>query len=157
MIPAILKKYDKEFPHFDDGRINYTNTTAAAALNILLQHSKQLLILKRSSAVSISPNSWSTLTGYLDELKTVKEKALEEIAEETGINADMISSIIEKKSIKFTDNVYGKNWTIFPVVVFLKYKPAVRLNWENKSYKWIKFSEIEKHQLRFFKKVHKPL
>ena len=86
---------------------------------------------------------WNTIAGYLDELKPVKDKILEEVSEELGINENGILSIKLGESYKFTDNKINKTWIICPVLILLKEKINIKLDWEHTEYKWIEPDEVK--------------
>lgn len=93
--------------------------------------------MKRSEKVGAYKGKWNTVTGYLDELKTICEKALEELQEELGLSRKDILQIKLGTSYEFFDPRVKKTWLVHPVLVELKQKPDIKLDWENTEYKWI--------------------
>ena len=95
----------------------------------------------------MSPNfiftMWNTVAGYLDEVKPVREKVFEEMREEVGVGEESISSIHFGRPCRFTDERMGKTWIVYPVLVELKEKPEIRLDWEHTGYTWIKPEELK--------------
>lgn len=137
----IIKKYEKDLPHFPDGRIDYSNADEAPTVICFLKHKEKILMLKRSSKVQTHKNMWSTVAGYLDEPKPILEKALQEVKEETKIDMGKISSISKGGSIRIEDE--DKTWVSHPILVELKEKPKVEINWEHTDYKWVKMDEAK--------------
>lgn len=143
-VPKIIKKFSESLPRFPDGRINYSSSDEAFVLICFVTHEDEILILKRSDEVEFYRGKWNVISGYLDELKPVHKKALEEIQEELEIEKDEISSIKVERPWKFEDSNLQKNWIVFPILAKLKRKPKINLNWENTDFKWIKTHELKK-------------
>lgn len=145
----VIKKFDKKLPKFSDGRINYSFSEEAPVISVFIKCKKEILLLKRSRKVSNYRGQWNALGGFLDELKPIKEKVLEEIKEETGVDKNNLKRIYfgGKKIIK--DDKINKTWLLFPVVVELKSKPEIKLDWENSDYRWITFDEIDNFKTVF--------
>ena len=142
-IPEIIRELDKKMPHFPDGRINFSDSSFGIAINVIIENEGHILILKRSNKVAISKEKWAVIGGHYDELKTIKEKVLEEIFEETRISEGSIKSMELKKEYEFFDNTISRKWIIFPVLVRLFKKPEIRLDWEHTEYKWIFPDELD--------------
>ncbi|KXA97648.1 hypothetical protein AKJ38_00635 [candidate division MSBL1 archaeon SCGC-AAA259I14] len=142
-IPEIVKKSHRELPHFSDGRVDYSDADKAPTVITFLKHENKFLLLKRSDKVRTYKNKWCVVAGYLDELKPVGEKALEEVKEETGIREDEISEIYSGESFMFEDE--NKTWISHPVLMELKEKPDVVLDWEHTEYKWVKERDLDKY------------
>lgn len=138
-----IEEFAEKLPKFPDGRIDYSNSNAAPVITVFIKHKDKILLLKRSGKVSTYQRKWNTVAGYLDELKPIKEKILEEIQEELGISEDNILSIHIGETYKFTDAEANKTWIVHPVLVELKIKPEIKLDWEHTEYKWIKPEELK--------------
>ena len=143
----ILKKFHEKLPKFPDGRIDYTESDTAPVVSIFVKHREEILILKRSEKVSTYQGKWNNIGGYLDEFKDVKQKVLEELREETGIEEEMIASIKTGKFSEFSDKILNKTWLIHPFIVELKEKPEIKLDWEHTEYRWIKPEEISEFDI----------
>ena len=140
---ATIKKFANKLPKFPDGRIDYSNSDIAPVITVFVKHEDKILLLKRSDKVRVYQGKWNTVAGYLDELKPIYEKALEEIQEELGINKDNILSFHIGEPYEFTDTKVSKSWIIHPVLVELKKKPDIKMDWEHTEYKWIKPEELK--------------
>lgn len=86
---------------------------------------------------------WNGISGYIDEIKTIEEKALEEIWEETKIPKSIISNIKIGKPFKLKDAKIKKTWILCPVLVELTKLPKIKLDSENVEYKWIYANQIK--------------
>ncbi len=114
---------------------------------VFLRYEDEILLLKRSEKVDTHKNRWGVVTGYLDELKPVIEKAFEEMREETGVTKDQIFSIERGKIYKFDggDTIYISH----PFLMKLKDKVDVDLSWEHNDYKWVNIKNVENYLPKF--------
>jgi isopentenyldiphosphate isomerase len=128
---------NKKVKKFPDGRIDYSNSNIAPVITVFLRYKDEILLLKRSDKVRTYQGKWNTVAGYLDDLKPIREKILEEIQEELGIKKNDISSIQIGKIYKFTDTKIDKTWIVHPALAELKNKPDIKLDSEHTEYKWI--------------------
>jgi isopentenyldiphosphate isomerase len=138
-----VEEFSKKLPKFKDERINYSNSDTAPVITVFLRYRDRILLLKRSNKVLTYKGKWNAIAGYLDEIKSIREKVLEETKEEIGIREDNISSFFIGESYKFKDEKISKTWIIYPVVVELKNEPEIKLDWEHTEYKWIKSEELD--------------
>ena len=143
-ILKIIEEFDKRLPKFPDGRIDYSKSNKAPVIIIFVKYKDKILLLKRSNKVSNYRGKWNTVAGYLDELKPIHKKVLEELNEELGITKNEILSINIGKFYEFTDIDINKTWLILPILVELKEIPSIKLDWEHIEFKWIKEEELTK-------------
>jgi len=137
-----IREMSRKLPKFTDGRIDYSKSKMAPVLSIFVKQGKDILLLKRSSKVGNYKEKWSTVNGYLDEIKPIEEKVFEELEEEIGITKSMISSIDIKELFKFKDENLDKVWLIYPVIVELKEKTKIKLDFEHTDFKWVRKEDI---------------
>ena len=142
-VPGILKDFNERLPHFSDGRINYSNSDEAPTVVAFLKYKNEMLVLKRSNKVRTHEGKWSVVAGYLDELKPVSKKIIEEIKEETGIGEDKIRSLKMGEVRKFYDD--KKTWISHPFLIELKEKPEVELDWEHTDFEWVKIEKAKRY------------
>ena len=140
---ATIKEFANKLPKFPDGRIDYSNSDVAPVITVFLKYKDKILLLKRSVKVRAYQGKWNTVAGYLDEARPIYEKVAEEINEELNLNKDNISSIHTGMSYKFIDTKINKTWLIHPVLIELKNKPVIRLDWEHTEYRWVKPKELK--------------
>ncbi len=141
-IQKIVKDFYNTLPKFDDGRIDYSKSNRRPILTCFLKYEDKILLLKRSDIVGNGKEKWSTVTGYLDELIDIDEKAYIEVKEETGINRSLITEIHKGEVYEFTDDI---TWVIYPVLFVLSKKPNIILNWEHTEYDWIYPEDMNKY------------
>lgn len=138
-----VEGFAKKLPKFPDGRINYSNSNIAPVVTVFVKYKDKILLLKRSDRVRMYQGKWFAVAGHLDELKSLHKKAMEELQEEAGIKKNNILSIHIGKPYRFTDVDVNNTWIIHPVLVKLKNRPSIKLDWEHTEYKWIKPEELK--------------
>ncbi len=137
-----IQWFADRLPKFNDGRINYANAGKAPVINVFIECGGEILLLKRSDKVRAYQGKWNSLGGYLDEVKPLRQKVLEELQEELGITESMIQSIDFGEPFEFIDSDIKKTWIIHPALAHLKEKPHIKLDWEHTEYRWIKPEEL---------------
>lgn len=141
----ILKKIQalsNKLPKFKDGRINYTDSVMAPIVLVFVKYRGKFLLVKRSKKVLHYNEMWNAVSGYMDELKPLRKKAIEEIKQELGIKEVDIGAVTVGKSYSYEDKEIDKIWLICPVMVSLSKRPTIKLDYENSEYRWIAPEEI---------------
>lgn len=139
-----LRELAEKLPKFPDGRIDYTNSDTAVVVSVVVKCKGKVLLLKRSDKVLTYKGVWGVVAGYLDEIRSVEEIALKEIYEEIGVSMDNVSKLVKGATYTFTDE---KTWIVCPVLVELRKKPELKLDWENTEYRWIERDKISEFEL----------
>ena len=138
----LLRRFDKEYDHFPDGRINYSGAPEAVVISVFLESEGDILLLKRSQKVGTYAGRWNSVAGYLDELKTAEQIAANELREEVGLSGEALASIQEYASYSFTDSDLGRTWHTVPVLAKAMGRPEITLDWEHTEYVWIKPAQL---------------
>ncbi|MFH1643185.1 MAG: NUDIX domain-containing protein [Patescibacteria group bacterium] len=146
-ILEIIKEFYDNLPKFPDGRIDYSNSNIAPVVIVFIQYKKKLLLLKRSEKGLNYNGKWSVVAGFLDEVRSVQDKVIEEVQEEVGIQKDDILSIHIGKPYHFEDEEIGKTWVKCPVLIKLKSQIHPRLDWEHDEYRWIEEEELREFDI----------
>jgi len=146
-IIEIIKEFSKKLPKFPDGRINYSNSKKAPVITAIVKYKDKILLLKRSHNVSTYKGKWQVVAGYLDEIKSIKEKVLEELREEIRVEENIIDKIIIGDYFEFEDSDIGKTWIVIPVLVELKEKPKISIDREHTNFRWITLKELRKYDI----------
>tara|TARA_Y100000310_G_scaffold331192_1_gene404321 strand:- start:702 stop:1310 length:609 start_codon:yes stop_codon:yes gene_type:complete len=144
---ALLRSNKSKLPLFEDGRINYHGVRKTPVVTIFIKFESEILLLQRSEKVAHYRGKWNTVAGHLDEVKTVWEKAAEELSEEVGITSSHIASVKMGVPFKYVDESIDKEWFIHPVLVELKDKPAIVLDWEHTQFVWITPGELSGYDI----------
>lgn len=138
-----IKEFANKLPKLPDGRIDYHNSDTAPVVDVFVKYQDRILLLKRSDKVGTYQGKWNCISGYLDEVKSIYQKALEEIKEELDIDRDNVLSMRLGETYSFTDERIGKTYIVHPILVELKNQPAIRLDFEHTEYRWIKPEELK--------------
>jgi len=145
-IAEIIRTFSENLPKFPDGRINYSTSSSAPVIIIFVKVDEEILILRRSNKVSNYQGQWSGSAGFLDDEGSIQEKVFEELITEIGVAREQLQKLIVKIKIceyyEFRDENSGKTWIKTPVLVELREKPVVNLDWEHDEYQWIQIDEL---------------
>ncbi len=140
-----LKEFSKTMPKLQDGRIDYHNAKKAFVITCFAKYNDEILLLKRSNNVWTYKSKWNVVAGYLDEIKPIKQKALEELYEETQITEDKVKKIKIAEPFEFHDKDIKTTFIVHPVLMELKEKPKIKLDFEHTEAKWVKRGDIGKY------------
>ena len=138
----IIRELARELPSFPDGRIDYTNAKICPVVTVFIKHKDEILLLKRSDKVTAYKGKWATVGGYIDEVKEVKEKVLEELREELGVLPSQIEHLHIASPYESKDPNIGVTWLVHPAIAVVKEKPVINLDWEHTESRWIKPHEM---------------
>lgn len=146
-LPDYLSEFAKTLPKFEDGRIDYSTSKKAAVVTCFIEFNNKVLLLKRSDKVSTYQGLWNTVAGYWDELIPLKLKVEKELSEEVGIKQKDIQKFKFAKPFEFFDETVNRIWIIHPVMIILKNKVNIKIDWEHTEYKWIDPDNITKYDV----------
>ncbi len=132
-----LEKFNSELPHFPDGRIDYSDAETALVVGIIVLRGDKLMLVKRSQNVSFYPSKWNWVSGFIDEVKPLREFVEQELQEETGITHPQIKDIVSVQRVTIVDKELGKTWLIYPVIAELGVGAEPELDWEADEYAWV--------------------
>src|SRR3989344_7265314 len=90
------------------GQVDYTNIRYAPVINCVLKYGVKILLVERSSEMRLYPGLWNGIAGFLDDDKSVEEKAAEEIREETGLSKENIVKITRGNIFEVDAPTYNK-------------------------------------------------
>ncbi|MFQ5541256.1 MAG: NUDIX domain-containing protein [Candidatus Binatia bacterium] len=136
-VKQLLKDFAEKLPRFPDGRIDYSTSDRAPVLTCFVKFADKLLLLKRSDRVRTHRGKWNTVAGYIDEPKPIREKALEELSEEIGVSEKDVRQFKMGRPYDFFDPDSKKTWLVHPMMVELKQRPKIKLDWEHTEFTWI--------------------
>lgn len=127
------------------GQVDYTNIRYAPTVNIVVTFKGKIFCVKRSSDMRLYPNYWDWICGFLDDSKSIEEKAHEEISEELGLQPNDIDSLT--RGAPWIDEApeYEKTWLVIPVLAKVK-TDTFTLDWEASEGRW--FNPRELHTLQ---------
>lgn len=142
-----VKKLFKKLPKMSTGEIDYTDSSVAVVVTVFVKYKEKILLVKRSQKVSGYRGKWNAISGYVDEIRPIKEIALKEISEEIGIKPSNVKKLTKGNEYTFSDKKEAKRWIVCPYLAELNKKPNIKLDWENTAYKWIDPKQIVKFDI----------
>lgn len=128
------------------GQVDYTHIRRAPVINCVVKFNDKILIVKRSASLNFYPNYWNGISGFLDDGRSVEEKAKDELKEELGIVEQDIISIKQGEVFEQEEEKYDKLWVVHPVLIEIIHDSII-LDWEAQDFKWIKVEEAKKYNL----------
>ncbi|HET8991655.1 MAG TPA: NUDIX domain-containing protein [Candidatus Saccharimonadales bacterium] len=131
----------KHFGLYKNQGINYTDADIAPIVMCTIKVGDQILIVKRANNLADANAYWSTVNGFIDQIKDVREIASNELDEELGLKVAVTNiNVASSYTLKNTDE--KRQYIVFPCLIELQTKPPIVLNGENTEYRWIKPEEI---------------
>lgn len=108
----------------------------------IVKFQDKILLLKRTSTRTSSPNKWQPVSGFIKEREPAEDAVLREIKEETGLDGT-----IEKKGKVFEiSDDYGR-WIIMPFLVSVNSNIVEIDSGEHSEYSWVRPKEIHNFDL----------
>lgn len=109
-----------------------------------LEHSDQILILRRSSKVGTYRRSWAGVSGYMETADI--EQAFTEIAQETQLYRKDLKLIKKGKPLEVIDRSLNRKWIVHPFLFHVKAPEKIKIDWEHTETRWIKPNELSKYE-----------
>jgi len=118
------------------------------AINSVVRYEDQILLLKGPRRITeCGEDDWSCLECPADNVSLVKQRALADLQEETGISVSSVEHFTEREKIEITDKETGKTVTIYPTIIDLKEKPEVKLGAGRTEFKWVPREELSRYDV----------
>ena len=111
-----------------------------------LQHGDRVLLLRRSQEVHTHQGKWAGVSGSIEAASPLGQ-AVQEIREETGLEADGFRLVRRGRPLDVGDTEHGVQWLVHPFLFSIKDPSLVRLNWENTESRWIDPGEMEQFEV----------
>ena len=90
--------------------------------------------------------SWSRISGIIENNEKPIDRAMIEIYEEIGIKKDKIAFFKSEERIKNSLPQYENHeWEVFSFL-FETDDVKIKLNWENSEFKWIEVNEMKNYK-----------
>jgi len=128
------------------GQVDYTRARWAPVINCLVKYKNKFLLVQRNKSLNFYPGLWNGISGFLDDKRSLEQKAKNEIKEELGISSNNIKKIRLGKVFDQEERKYGKTWIVHPVLVEIN-TDRIKLDWEAKKYKLVSLIETRKLKL----------
>lgn len=146
-IEEIVADIAKDLPKFPDGRIDYTHAKRSPVINAAVFYGDELIITRRSDKLKFYPGLWNGVSGFIDEIKPIEQIVSKELEEELGIEQGQIERIVTGELIERKSTKHDRVWMIYPVLVELKQKPVIKLDWEHSEYAWIRPDDLKNYEI----------
>ena len=105
----------------------------------VVKYKDKILILKRHSKRSCSPDKWQPVSGYFKEKESAEGAVLREVKEETGLDG----KIVKVGKVFENEDKWG-TWITKPFLVEVNSNKVKLDPKEHSEYKWIKPEEFSK-------------
>ena len=89
----------------------------------------KILVVQRNPNMRLYPGYWNGISGFLDDQKSLKKKAYQEVEEETGLSSKQILSFRLGTIFNQEESKYKKTWIVHPVLVEVS-TSDIKLDWE---------------------------
>jgi 8-oxo-dGTP diphosphatase len=122
------------------GQVDYAHVRYAPVLSAVVVCRGKVLLLRRSAGMRSYPNHWCGISGYLDDNRSVEDKARQEMLEEAGITPDRILSMQRGTVLLQEAPDDGKSWLVVPVFARVRDR-RYRLDWESQAAGWFSITE----------------
>ena len=133
-----LKKYGL----YEGRAVNYTDADLAPIVMCTITCGDEILLVKRGYGLADAEGCWSTVNGFIDEVKPVSHIAMQELREELGL--DVAPEAIKVRESYALQNPKEKRiYIVFPCLVELGTKPKITLDREHTDYTWIRRAQLE--------------
>ncbi|MCR4279895.1 MAG: HD domain-containing protein [Candidatus Komeilibacteria bacterium] len=120
---------------YEGTRVDYTNMKLAPVINCLVTYQGKILLVQRSETLNFYPGLWNGISGFLDDSKSPRQKAYEELAEELSIKAESVVEMKVGASFRVSDDTMDKIWDVHPILVEID-SDEIHLDREAQAYDW---------------------
>lgn len=127
----------KNYPRFNDGRVDYTNERTCFVLNCVVVCGERVLLTRRGADVIAYPNTLNGISGFIDDTSiSLDDQAKMELTEELQMPAAILKSIKFSEPFIQADDTINREWHVYAGLVELTQEFTPVLNWENKTAEW---------------------
>jgi hypothetical protein len=133
-----LRTGDRVRVDADAGAIDLPDVRDRAVVTVFLRNRGRVLVVRRSERVGSLRGKWSGVSGYLEGDEDPRQRAAQEVREETGMTD--VRFVAEGPSVISRDR--GTAYVVHPFL-FDAPRRDVRLDWENVESRWVRVEEID--------------
>lgn len=145
-LPGWLRAAAKKYGAFNDGRVDYTEADIAPTVMCTVSCGDEILLAKRGFGLADAEGKWSTINGFIDEIKPVAKQAAQEVREELGLKITP-AQVTVRPSYTLSNPQEKRRYIIFPCLITLAKKPIIKLDREHTEFVWISRSELESYDI----------
>lgn len=106
----------------------------------------KIALLKRRRSLVHDSGLWHCITGFLEAGVTPKQQALDELFEETGLQAEDLLDLRHGPDLVLADGA-GNPWRVHTFTVSTSQR-RLRMDWEHESYRWTSASKVRRFSNR---------
>jgi len=132
-----LRPGDRVVVDADADEVLLPDVKARPVVSVLLRNRGRVLLVQRSGKVGSFRGRWSAVSGYLEGDEDPRERARQEVREETGIRGARFRHAGRAVLARHEDTIYLVHPFLFDVP-----SRRVRLDWENVAHRWIRPAEV---------------
>lgn len=141
-----LEKALVKYGIYEGKAVNYTYAAKAPIVMCTVVCGDKLLLVKRGYGLADAEGYWSTVNGFIDEVKPVKEIAQQEAKEELGLYVSL-NDIKVAKSYTLENPKEKRKYIVFACLITLKSKPKIILDREHTDYAWITRNQLKSYEM----------
>lgn len=141
-----LEKALQKYGLYEGRGINYTHAKLAPIVMCTVVCREEILLVKRGYGLADAEGYWSTVNGFIDEIKPVREIACQELQEELDLT-------VPNGDIRVGHSYTVKNpkekrlYVVFPCLVEVPSKPDIKLDSEHTEYRWVRREEVPRYHI----------
>lgn len=142
-VSSALEKYGI----YQGNSVNYTDARIAPIVMCTVLYGSELILVKRGYGLADAEGYWSTINGFIDEARPVKEIVIKELKEELGLEVTK-NDIRVGKSYTLRNPKEKKAYIVFPCLIIIKgRRPKITLDKEHIDYAWIKRQQLKDFEI----------
>lgn len=145
-LPSWLAKALKQYGLYEGKAVNYTHADTAPIVMCTVVCGNELLLVKRGYGLADAEGYWSTVNGFIDEIKPVKEIARQELKEELGLKV-RLNDIKVAKSYTLENPKEKRKYIVFACLITLETKPEIVLDREHTDYAWTTRAQLKDYEM----------
>lgn len=145
-LPAWLKQAREKYGLYENRGVNFTHADTAPIVMCTVLCDDEILLVKRGYGLADAEGYWSTVNGFIDEIKPVKEIAQQEAKEELGLYVSL-NDIKVAQSYTLENPKEKRKYIVFACLITLKSKPEIMLDHEHTDYAWVTREQIKDYEM----------
>ena len=126
--------------------VDYTHAKIAPIVMCTVIFKNKILIAKRGYGLADAEGYWSTVNGFIDEMRPVKQIAQQEVRQELGLKVKA-EQIFVATSYTLKNPKEKRTYIVFPCLVVLNKLPKIELDHEHTDYSWISRDQLEDYEI----------
>lgn len=134
---ALVAEFGEGLPRLPGGRVDYSRARRVPLMVCFVECQGKLLLLKRSSKVRSYQGKWCAVAGYIDRPQPLEELVCAELRAELGLAPEQVAGLAVGEAYEYTDRLLDRTFRIHPVMVRLRGRPRIEIDWEHTDFEWV--------------------